>query len=214
MKKLSKTVVCLISAACMLAFASCDSAENDSGTSSVLSETLEFVTDPNEPDLGEYTVSENGVKLYYNPDEFSPELMAALEKYFTAFSQGDYESYAECVYPDYITEMDKFLEADYGYDLSESFEKQCENLKSNAGGDFTVTRIKAELPSEDGSETYLTQLGEIFETDFYDSVIESSDALYDMIFYIMAEANGEETLLISEFEIVFAQKDGKYYTFG
>lgn len=214
MKKYFKRVLTLICAVCLTSLVSCG--DTESGESSGLSDTsgAEPATTAEEADLGEYVIGEGGVKLYYSSDEFSPELMAALEKYFISFSQGDYESYAECVYPDYITEMNKFLKADYGYDLSESFSNQCEYLQENAGGEFKVTRIKAELPEEDGAENYLNELGEIFQSDFYGDVKQDSDALYDMIFYVMAEADGEETLLLSEFEIVFAEKDGKYYTFG
>lgn len=210
MKDFTKRFLALMSAACMIPLASCADKENGSSSAA----DTQLTTTEDEAELGEYVLSDSGVKLYYSSEEFPPELMAALEKYFTAFSQDDYESYAECVYPDYMTEMNKYLEADYGYDLSESFKKQCESLRENAGGDFKITRIKAELPEEDGAEKYLTQLGEIFETDFYSTVKEGSDALYDMIFYIMVDVNGEETLLISEFEIVFAEKDGKYYNFG
>lgn len=201
-------------AASVIAFSSCGEKKESGDIKDPAPESGQFVTNPDEPELGEYTVSANGTKLYYSPDEFSSDIMAVLEKYFIAFSQGDYESYAECVYPEYITEMNEFLEADYGYDLSESFSNQCESLKDNAGGEYTVTRIKAELPEEDGAEDYLTQLGEIFETDFYNNVKNDCDALHDMIFYVMVEADGEETLLLSEFEIVFAEKDGKFYTFG
>lgn len=207
-----KMAALLCSAACMLTFASCS--DKESSTESVISTGTELTTTAEEADLGEYVIGEKGVKLYYDPQEYPPELMSVLEKYFISFSQGDYESYAECVYPDYITEMNRYLEADYGYDLTTSFSNQCENLQNNAGGEFRVSRIKAELPEEDGSEEYLTSLGEFFGTDFYGTVMENSDAVYDMIFYVMAEADGEETLLLSEFEIVFAEKDGKFYTFG
>ncbi|MCD8188107.1 MAG: hypothetical protein LUD57_05820 [Ruminococcus sp.] len=187
---------------------------DDNSDSSVESEGSQVTTDADEADLGEYTYSELGTKLYYDSEDIPDELMAALEKYFISFSQHDYDSYAECLYSEYITEMNEFLEADYGYDLETSFENQCSSLETNAGGEFTVTRIKAELPEEDGSEDYLTSLGEIFETDFYETVKNGCDAIHDVTFYVMAEADCEETLLISEFEIVFAEKDGAFYTFG
>jgi hypothetical protein len=220
MKKLTATLLVLLITGCIAPLSSCssnssqDSSSDDSSASSVSVAEGEFVTDPDEPDMGEYTVSSLGTKLYYSPDEFSPEIIAALEKYFISFSQSDYESYSECVYPDYVTEMNKYLEADYGYDIEQSFANQCANLEENAGGEFTITRIKAELPDEDGTENYLTSLDDVFETDFYDQVKNDCDALHDMIFYVMVEVDGEETLLISEFEIVFAEKDGKFYTFG
>ncbi len=175
----------------------------------------EFVTDPSEPDLGAYTVNENGRKLYYDPEQFDASLVEALETYFVAFSEKDYDTYLSMAQSDYVEKMEEYLQRDYGYGLQTSFESQCDNLKENAGGEFKVTRIKVEAPTEDGTESYLTGLGEIFGDDtFYDTVVANTDKLHDVIFYIMAEANGEETLLISEFEIIFAEKDGKYYMFG
>lgn len=216
-----KLLAALCAAAVMTSFASCsdektESEAETSGTGALVDENgdPEFVTDPDEPDMGEYTISEKGTKLYYDPEAVSPELMEALEGYFVAYSQNDYEAYTEWIYPEYITEMTKYLEKDFGYDMETSFSSQYESLKANAGGEFTVTRIKAELPEESGLDEYFATLDEIFETDFYESVKADADELHDLIFYVIAEAEGEETLLISEFEIVFAEKDGRYYTFG
>lgn len=217
MKKYAKNLLALLIACCMLPTASCSSDKNENSsdkTASVSTEEGEFVTDPSEPELGEYTVSSGGTKLYYDPDEFSPEIMAVLEKYFISFSHSDYQSYVECVYPDYADKMNEYLNADYGYDLKQSFANQCENLENNAGGEFNITRIKAELPEEDHSQEYFQTLNDIFGSDFYDSVKKDCDKLYDMTFFVMVESNGEESLLISEFEIVFAEKDGNFYTFG
>ena len=190
-----------------------------SGSSSSFSESSiaegEFVTDPSEPDLGAYTVNENGRKLYYDPEQYDISLVEALEDYFVTFSENDFDTYLSMAQSDYSEKMEAYLQKDYGYGMQTSFEKQCENLRSNAGGEFKVTRIKVEAPSENGIESYLKELGEIFEDDtFYDTVVANTDKLHDVMFYIMAEANGEETLLISEFEIIFAEKDGKYYMFG
>ena len=212
-----KFTALFVSAACLASLVSCGGKENSSSSEKAEEISVaegEFVTNPDEPELGEYTVSSSGIKLYYSPDEYSPQLITTLEKYFTTFANEDYETYTQCLYPDYITEMNKFLEKDYGYDLSQSFSNQCSSLKEKAGGDFKITRIKAEIPEEDCSQKYLETLGETFDTDFYSAVKGDCDAIHDMMFYIMAEAAGEETLLISEFEIVFAEKDGNFYTFG
>jgi len=213
MKKFASRFTALIcTAVCALQLASCS--KKDGNTEVRKYKGIKFETNLDELEMGEYTVSDIGTKLYYSPDEFPPELISALEKYFISFSQSDYDSYLESVYPDYVTEMNKYLKKDYGYELDQSFAGQCENLKNNAGGEFKVTRIKAELPEEDGSEEHLDILGEIFGTDFYESVKKDCDKIYDMQFYVMAEVDGKESMLISEYEIVFAEKDGKFYTFG
>lgn len=223
MKNLRRILLTLMAACCAVSFASCSdekkesssssSAETSSETSGVSGEP-EFVTDPSEPDMGEYTINENGVKLYYSPEQVPAEVMAALEAYFSTYAAGDYEAYEKNIYPGYLTEMTEYLEKDFGYGMETSFNNQCETLKANAGGEFKITRIKADPAEEENYEAYFATLDELFETDFYGKVMEDADKLYDLIFYIIAEAEGEEVLLLQEFEIVFAEIDGKLYTFG
>lgn len=221
MKNIFLRLTAIISAACLLVLTSCskkdtENSSSSSGSSSSSSAPAEgeFVTDPDEPDLGQYTVSSRGTKLYYDPEEYPPAVMELLEKYFCSFADRDYESYMQCIQNDYITSMNAYLQKDYGYDLSTSFANQCDSLEEKAGGDFTVTRIKAELPETDGIDSYFSHLDEFFETDFTGTVKNNSDKLYDMIFYVMVEAEGTESILISGFEIVFSEKNGSFYTFG
>lgn len=225
MKKCAKTALLLaMSILFCQPLYSCSDKKNESSTAAESSSTsAEATTQPttseDEAELGEYVFSESGVKLYYDETEFAEDvdiaaIVAALEKYFVTYSQADYDAYLECIHPEYLKQMNDYLERDFGYGMETSFESQCENLKSNAGGDYTITRIKVEANAEDGSEEYLTYLGELFGTDLYETIKADSDAIHDLIFYVMVEAEGVETLLISEFEIVFAEKDGKYYAFG
>lgn len=224
MKKSAKTALLL---AMSLLFCqplySCSEKKTESSTaessSTAVNDGVQPTTSEDEAELGEYVFSESGVKLYYDEAEFAEDvdvaaIVAALENYFVTYSEADYDAYLECIHPEYLKQMNDYLERDFGYGMETSFETQCENLKSNAGGDYTITRIKVEAPAEDGSEAYLTYLGELYGTDFYNTVKEDSDELHDLIFYVMVETEGEEILLISEFEIVFAEKDGKYYAFG
>ena len=222
MKNTLKRFIALLSAGCMLMTASCSKKE-ESGVPADGNSTgeIEFVTNPDEPELGAYTTSTLGTKLYYEPEDVSAELMAALEKYFRTFAARDYEAYLECIHPEYIKEMNKYLEKDFGYDLETSFNSQCDNLAVNSGGEagdvFTVTRIRAELPEEYNPQECLSMLDDCFGTEsFYDTINESSDKLHHLVFFIMSETENSEseTLIISEFQIVFAEKDGKYYTFG
>lgn len=176
--------------------------------------------DDDESDLGSYFISDDGIKLYYEPDEYPTELVLTLKNYFQAFSACDYGKYAQCVYPSYIEEMNKYLSEDFDYDLKTSFASQCSSLASRTYGDFSVTRIKIEPSPQyeegvDNVESYFTMLDESFGKDYYGEVKAEADNIYDAVFYVMAkDYSGEETLLISEYEIVFAEKDGKYYLFG
>ncbi len=216
MKAFTRRILAILMTGCMLVTASCSkSKEAENATASDTEEKIEFVTNPDEPDLGAYTTSSLGTKLYYEPESVSHELMAALEKYFITFAEKDFEAYKECIHPEYIKEMNEYLEAEFGYDIETSFYSQCDNLAENAGGDFRVSRIRAELPEEINPSICLSYLDEFFETeDFYGTIEKGADALHHLVFYIMADADGNESLIISEFEIVFAEIDGKYYTFG
>lgn len=173
-----------------------------------------------EYELGRYRISDKGIKLYYDEEEYPEELILALEKYFKSFEEKDYASYCECVYPSYIDKMEEFLQKDYGYGLNESFDGQCENLSGNMGGSFEITRIKAEK-SEDfeteeaGADSYLEMLDETFGSGYDESVKGECDNMRYLRFYVMAkDSDGVESMLVSGFDILFAEKDGKYYTFG
>lgn len=176
--------------------------------------------DSEEYDLGSYRISENGVKLYYEDSEYPAELVSTLEKYFTSFETGDYESYKECIFPSYIETMEKYLQENYQYGLDKSFQTQCDNLKTNMGGDFEITRIKVEKPvevesEETGADEFLDNLDGFFGQAYKESVKKDCDALRYMTFSVMAkDAEDTESLLVSGFYILFAEKDGKYYTFG
>ena len=116
--------------------------------------------------------------------------------------------------------MEEFLQKDYGYGLNESFEGQCENLSGNMGGSFEITRIKAEKSEEfeteeAGADSYLEMLDETFGGDYDESVKGECDDMRYLRFYVMAkDSDGVESMLVSGFDILFAEKDGKYYTFG
>lgn len=175
---------------------------------------------PEEADLGSYHLSDDGVKLYYKEDEFPDELVLTLKEYFQAFSRSDYTAYTQCVYPSYIEEMNKYLEEDFDHDLKTSFASQCASLADNVNGDFIVTRIKVEPAPQfeegkDNIESYFSMLDDSFNKDYYSEVKAEADKFYDALFYVMVQdAYGDESLIISEYEIVFAEKDGRYYLFG
>lgn len=183
-------------------------------------EVGELITpDENDNDysLGEYRYSSSGTKLYYNDDEYPTELILTLEKYFKSFAEDDFETYKSCLNSQYIEKMESYLEENYEYGLDTSFEKQRESLTEKMGGDFNITRIRAEKTEETIDETiddYFSDLNEFFGDDFYSEVKENTDEFYHMTFYVIAEnTENIESLLISEYEIIFAETDGKYYTF-
>ncbi len=175
-------------------------------------------------DLGDYRESENGIKLYFNEDEFPKELVQTLEQYFISLENADYSLYTRCVYPDYLEKMEAFLKKDYSYDMKTSFSNQCANLASIMNGSFRVSRIKIEPAEQYNAETpnldmYFQNLEGLFGLEqgkYYEETKNNSDNIYDAQFYVMAQGKDEETesLLVSGYEIVFVEKDGRYYIFG
>ncbi|MCM1006618.1 MAG: hypothetical protein NC485_01615 [Ruminococcus flavefaciens] len=245
MKKIQRIAVFLTAVTCFQFFSACskkgagsenseskkktqtiigvkEDSETETDTSAGISEDgwITPSEDSEEYELGRYCISDKGIKLYYDEEEYPEELILALEKYFKSFEEKDYASYCECVYPSYIDKMEEFLQKDYGYGLNESFDGQCENLSGNMGGSFEITRIKAEK-SEDfeteeaGADSYLEMLDETFGGSYDESVKSECDNMRYLRFYVMAkDADGVESMLVSGFDILFAEKDGKYYTFG
>lgn len=169
-------------------------------------------------DLGKYRYSPSGTKLYFNDDDYPKELILTLEKYFIAFAENDFETYKSCLSPDYIDEMSAYLEENYNYGLETSFDNQRKGLSEKMNGDFRITRLRAEKTTESSDETieeYFSALNDFFGKDFYSEIKDNADGFYHMTFYVMAENTEKtESLLINEYEIVFAEKDGLYYTFG
>lgn len=199
--------------------------------------------DSDEYSLGSYRISESGIKLYYEDTDIPTEIMLTLERYFTAFQNRDFELYKSCLASDYIERYNKYLIENYSdgeeeYNLQSSFELQCNNIRNymiqeitgtyavpdddTHTGDFKITRIRAEntelLEDEttDGLiENFFEYLNDILDMDYYKYISEQADDLRYFTFYIIAEGeDGEEHRIISAMDIVFAEKDGKYYTFG
>ncbi|MDE6092227.1 MAG: hypothetical protein K2G14_03940, partial [Ruminococcus sp.] len=81
-----------------------------------------------------------------------------------------------------------------------------------------ITRINDEKPqatSDEAIEHYFKRLNETFGKDYYSEILDGVDGFHHLKFYIMAEDSEKtESLLVSEYEIVFAEKDSNYYTFG
>lgn len=142
-----------------------------------------------------------------------------------------YDKYLREIYSETQEDVDE-------YTLENSFDLQCENIRQlvldqeyyntdseeqdEFTGDFKITRIKAEAPTLDEDETeddrvksFFSYLDTIFDIDYYDTIKNQADSFKCMTFFIIAEGDdGEEHLIISETDIVLAEKDGKYYTFG
>ena len=176
--------------------------------------------DSDEANLGPYRLSSNGIKLYYNSEDFSDNLMLTLEQYFLSFPSADYTKYTSCVFPSFIDEVGAYLQKDFSYDFKTSFAKQCASLANIMSGDYKITRIrveKAEQKTEgvDNLEAYFKSMDDHFGKAYYEQVRGESDAIVDACFYIMGQdSTGKESVIVPGYEIVFAQKDGRYYTFG
>lgn len=186
----------------------------------------QFTENPDEPEMGRYTVSEHGTKLYYSPDEFDAGLIEMLEKYFLSIEEKNYDSYLECIETSYAENMEKYLREEYDYGLDNSFATQCSNFTAKAGAECKITRLKLEPYPEDvtnsdgtlydGIKEYLDRLGEMFDDkDYCENMKSNYDKLHYAMFFLMAKTEEDgEFLMYKEVEILIAEKDGKFYTFG
>ena len=78
-----------------------------------------------------------------------------------------------------------------------------------------VQETTAQKSLDDLEKQAFDYFTEAFGMDYYEYVKENSDDIDCVSFYIFAEGeDGEEYLIVSELNLVFALKDGKYYTFG
>jgi hypothetical protein len=185
-----------------------------------IGKTVTPAGDEKEAELGAYHESDSGVKFYYNEEEFPEELMLTLEAYFNSFADADYTAYTSCAYPEYVEKMDEYLKKEFEYDMKTSFGTNCTNLAENMKGEFKVTRIKMDVPQQyeedkDNLEAYFESFSDVLGEGYYEKLKKEVDKIYDGEFYIMAsDEHGDESLLVSAYEIVFAEKDGRYYVFG
>ncbi len=228
--KLSSLIA--LSAAAVLCFSCGKKSETSTSQPSLpaegeVGELISPTEGSDEYDLGSYHLSHSGIKLYYD-DDIPQELMLALEKYFTTFQNRDFETYKTCIWPEYADRMETYLQKDYEYGLDQSFSIQCDSLSSNMGGSFEITRIRAEHPldtapddlsdlssSEKNVDDFLAHLDTLLGDDFSQSVKDNADSFEYVTFFVIAkDADGAESMLISEYDILFAVKDGVYYTFG
>ena len=175
-------------------------------------------SDAVDAELGSYYESADGVKLYYEESEYPRDMMLTFEKYFTSYANGDYTQYTRCLFPGYIDEMEAFLQKDYGYGMKKSFATQCSNLASIVSGDFKVTRLKLEKPedlTDDSVKNFFESLDETLNKNYYEEVEKKCDKFHYATFYVIAENSaGEEVSIATGYNIVFAEKDGRFYTFG
>ena len=180
-----------------------------------LSEIVIPDSDDAESGLGNYRISNNNVKIYYEDGTVPVELLETVEKYFTAIAEKDFDTYKSLVLPTYFDLYENFLKNNetYGYDMKKSFDIQCENCTTTVGGDFKVTRIYVEASEEDLVDQYLESIGETIGDDFTTKMKNSADSFENVVFFVMVDAEGkeDEVMLADEAKMFFGVIDGKYY---
>ena len=107
----------LMTAMALTAFASCGAKDNSEESLASVSigkngvgEIITPAADSKEYSLGEYRMSAEGTKLYYDDEYFSADIMLAMEKYLLTFQNDDFEGYKDMVFPDYAERYTEYLE--------------------------------------------------------------------------------------------------------
>ena len=208
---------------CCMSVWSCSS-KAETPSSAVIHEdgagdVIEPAEDDPEYNLGSYRISAGGVKLYYEEENYPTALLLYLEKLFGTYAARDYDTYRSCIWPGYVEAMEEYLPKEFDYDLATSFNNRCDSLEVDMGGSYKLTRIKAEVPEENFSDAFFTQLAPICGDDFGEKVKGEADNIYCVQLYIMVknETDTDDQLFFKNTEngmgIVVVEKDGKYYAF-
>ncbi len=209
-----------------------------------VSDLISPAADSDEYELGQYYYSAKGTKLYCGDETVPVEAVLALDNYFTTFQNNDFEGYKSTIYPDYAERYEKYLrevyskeeDVDDDYSMKNSFDLRYNMLRDGLKntllyeseenkeftGDYKLTRIRAEsIVYEEGVteeafvQSFFDSYKDIFETDYYEFVKNDVDRLLPLTMFVMATAeDGNEHKIVSEANIILAEKDGKYYTFG
>lgn len=209
-----------------------------------VSDLISPAADSDEYELGQYYYSTNGTKLYCGDETVPVEAVLALDNYFLSFQNNDFEGYKSTIYPDYAERYETYLRDVYSkeegvdddYSLKNSFDLRYNMIRDTLKdtltyesdeekkftGDYKLTRIRAEHPVyEEGVteeafiQSFFESYKDVFETDYYEFVNNNVDRLLPLTMFVMASAeDGNEHKIVSEANIILAEKDGKYYTFG
>ncbi|MBR5514225.1 MAG: hypothetical protein IKV85_09625 [Ruminococcus sp.] len=208
-----------------------------------VSELISPADGSDEYELGQYYYSGNGVKLYCGDETVPVEAVLALENYFLTFQNNDFDTYKSTIYPDYAERYEKYLREVYSkekgvddYSLKNSFDLRNSMIRDDLidilvyestedkefKGDYTITRIRAEQPTyEEGVteeafvQSFFDSYEDILDENYYEQVKSDVDKLIPFTIFVMARAeDGNEHKIVSTMNIILAEKDGKYYTFG
>ena len=214
----------LAAAVCCAGLCSCSSVKTEPESSAIIihedgaGDLMQPAEDDPEYNLGAYRCSASGVKLYYNEEEYPTALLLYLEKLFSSYPAKDYDTYLTCIHPTYVEAMEEYLPKEFEYDLKTSFTNRCDSLDEQMGGSYSLTRIKAEIPTEDFRDEFFSQLAPICGDDYGKKIREDSDNVYCIQLYVMVTgAEESEQLFFKNTEngmgIVVVEKDGQYYAF-
>jgi len=167
-------------------------------------------SESDEAELGDYRITESGTKVYYEEDKTPVELVLAVEKYFKAIAEKDFDAYCEIVQPEYAEVYGDYLEAKND-SIQNSFKLQSDNCEVQVGGKYKLTRIRIEASEEDLSEGYFEVLEGLMGEGTAQKMKDAADELITIVFFVMVEAEGEEHFLAQESKMIIAKQDGKYF---
>lgn len=179
-------------------------------------------------------INGNYFNLEYDSSEIDKNLAETIETYFYAIQNVDYDLYVSTLYPDYVENMNSFLEENYSYDLETVVSELNDMLIEDAGAyldtseaydadaSYEITSIELELYEEETSteedETEfdpLSQYSSLFGDDFAENINKNADDVIDVYFSIKAICNGEsEEYLLTDNELIVIKDGNDYYLIG
>lgn len=179
-------------------------------------------------------INGNYFNLEYDSSEIDKNLAETIETYFYAIQNVDYDLYVSTLYPDYVENMNSFLEENYSYDLETVVSELNDMLIEDAGAyldtseaydadaSYEITSIELELYEEETSTEEdatefdpLSQYSSLFGDDFAENINKNADDVIDVYFSIKAICNGEsEEYLLTDNELIVIKEGNDYYLIG
>ncbi len=171
------------------------------------------------------------IPMEYDGSEVPEGAAEAVEKYFRAIMNQNYEEYKSCLDPYYFDVYNTWLDGSFGYGMETSFETMHQTLMDAACAADTedgvvkeavITKLKltpsvpmeGEESVEDMIESYLDMYDQTIGEGFSEGLRQQCDEIITVAFTMVMDCDGTEYEVMTEMELLMTVKDGVYYITG
>ncbi len=219
MKAIWKTTLALFLGS-LLAFSTvgCGKSTESSSDAETTDTEVQEVTE-SDPEAMDYT-------LDYDSESVPDDLAKTIALYFYAIDTQNYDLYLEQINSLYQTNMETWLQENYGYGMETGFEQYHQTLVDYAGTEeYTITGMSFAMAEEaladdfdegtDFTGEYLDTYSEVFGEDFTTQLEEESTGIYDVAVTMTGvDGDGNDITILSGLELLVAETDGSFGILG